>query len=150
VQPGDLDFVKLIYRSTRDDLSQLDAEDEFIDILIEQQFQAQAHSYEQEFPSATHLIIEHQAQSVGRLILDFGSDSLNILDVALSRDMRGRGLGSHLLRGLQEAAVRVGAPLHLSVDPANVGAHRLYLQLGFVQIGTMGLNFKLEWNPQFS
>jgi ribosomal protein S18 acetylase RimI-like enzyme len=84
---------------------------------------------------------------VGRLILDFGSDSLNILDVALSRDMRGRGLGSHLLRGLQEAAVRVGAPLHLSVDPTNLGALRLYLRLGFVQTGSVGLNMKLEWNP---
>ena len=51
---------------------------------------------------------------------------------------RGRGLGSRLLGELIALARIEGLPaLSLSVEPENFAA-RLYLNLGFVQVGTNG------------
>ena len=58
--------------------------------------------------------------------------------IGVLADSRGRGLGSRLLGELIALARIEGLPaLSLSVEPENFAA-RLYLNLGFVQVGTNG------------
>ncbi len=64
---------------------------------------------------------------------------LNIHDLAVHREFRGRGLGTQLLRSLEAAAQRWGCcKLTLEVRHDNPAARRLYEQLGFAGGGPAG------------
>ncbi|WP_211164415.1 GNAT family N-acetyltransferase [Shewanella salipaludis] len=57
-----------------------------------------------------------------------------ILSVAVSPEMRGRGIGAALVRALLQAVPAGATQILLTVDPANPAVH-LYLRLGFVETG---------------
>jgi ribosomal protein S18 acetylase RimI-like enzyme len=145
--PGDSGFIESLYHSTRDDLRLLDAEPDFIETLIESQFQAQTEGYGESYPNAWHFIIEKQKERIGRLILDFETDGVRIVNLAFIQIARGRGYGSHILRGLQQAAIATCAPLLLTVSMDNPGAKRLYTQLGFITERTFSVYEQLVWYP---
>lgn len=62
--------------------------------------------------------------------------ALNINNIAVHPALRGRGLGSWLLRRiLRHAAVLGCAKVLLEVRVSNAAAHRLYLRHGFTEVG---------------
>ena len=64
-------------------------------------------------------------------------DEVHINNVALRPDLRGRGLGTALMRHVFAEAQRLGARrATLEVRASNVGARRLYERLGFRVSGT--------------
>ena len=62
--PADRGFIENLFRTTRDDLRLIDAEPDFIETLIEQQFNAQTTGYGDQFPNAMYFIIEKQGQPI--------------------------------------------------------------------------------------
>lgn len=59
---------------------------------------------------------------------------LNIHDLAVESDYRGRGIGSCLLDAVAERARELGCcRITLEADTANVGARKLYERAGFVR-----------------
>ncbi|GLI26238.1 acetyltransferase [Agromyces rhizosphaerae] len=57
------------------------------------------------------------------------------LHVDLLPEAQGRGLGRSLIDALRSALAARGVPgVHLSMDPANVGARAFYDRLGFVEL----------------
>jgi ribosomal protein S18 acetylase RimI-like enzyme len=140
-------FLESLYRSTRDDLRMTDLEADAVEHLIGMQYQAQTQGYGEQFPDAWHFVIERLGDRIGRVVLDFGPNEVRVVDIAFVPQARGRGFGTHILKALQMAATQVRAPLTLSVNPLNLSAKRLYLQLGFRVQETAPTVELLVWYP---
>ena len=69
-------------------------------------------------------------------VMSFGAGEAHILNVCVGEGYRGRGVGRRLLSSLVERAASAGmADAFLEVRPSNTAAIRLYLSLGFEQVG---------------
>lgn len=125
-------FNEGLYRTTRDDLRLLDAEEDFIESLIDAQRQAQTQGYGDMFPNAMYFVVEHHNERIGRVVLDFGQNEIRVVDIALIPAARGKGYGSEILQAVQRVAGKVMAPVVLSVRFDHLPAKQLYGGLGFV------------------
>lgn len=143
----DAGFFASLYRSTRDDLRLIDAEKDAVEHLIDTQYQAQTEGYAEKFPNAWYFVVERLGECIGRVILDFGSNEVRVVDIAFVPAARDHGFGAEILKGMQMAAAQVRAPLTLSVNLTNVAAKRLYLQLGFQVLETGPTVELLAWYP---
>lgn len=105
-----------------------------LEILLEQQFRAQAAGYAAQFPQALSLIVLHRHEPIGRLILQIAESRWHIIDVVLIPSARGHGIGTDLIEAVARAAHRQGArELNLMVLSGNAAARRLYARLGFIE-----------------
>lgn len=145
---GDRDFFTTLYWSTRDDLRLVDAEPDLVESLIDMQYRAQKAGYGTQFPNALYFVVEHAAERIGRIILDFGASEVRIVDIAFVPAARRKGFGTQVFRALQAAASQVRAPLTLTVHPLNVTARRLYAALGFRTLEFHPIAERLVWYPE--
>jgi len=67
--------------------------------------------------------------------------------IELMPEVQGRGLGSAVMRGLQEEARAKHLPIRLQVIKANVPALRLYTRLGFQPTGETTTHQLMLWHP---
>ncbi len=144
---GDRPFIESLYKSTRDDLRLIDAEDDFIEALIEQQHYAQTVGYGEQFPNAMYFIVEKVNEPIGRVVIDFGPAEVRVVDISLIPTARNQGFGKGILQSLQYAAASTGAPLTLSVATGNVGAIHLYNSLGFRCVEQNPAYNLMAWYP---
>lgn len=73
---------------------------------------------------------------VGYGVMSVGAGEAHVLNLCIAEGHRCRGLGRQLLRSLLECAGSAGAAeAFLEVRPSNTTAIRLYLALGFEQVG---------------
>lgn len=131
-QASDQILLEQLYKSTRDDLDLINADEEFIDELKRSQFNVQTASYEEHFPNSMSFIVEYYEQKVGRVILDFGANEILLVDISFISEARGKGLGSGVMRSFTHCAEQTGVPLRLSVLQENLAAREFYVRLGFV------------------
>jgi ribosomal protein S18 acetylase RimI-like enzyme len=130
--PSDQPFLELLYKSTRTDLDLITADNDFIEELKGSQFAAQTASYEEQFPNAMYFVIQHHDQKVGRVILDFGSTEILVVDISFVPEARNKGLGSGVMRSFMHVSDQIRTPLKLSVLQENIAAKAFYSQLGFI------------------
>ena len=152
VQSADRDFLLRLYASTRAaELALTGWGAAACETFVRMQFGAQTTHYSQHWPASLHSIIEvddgatHHA--VGRLWLDWRTDTLHLLDIALLPAWCGRGIGGACLRGLQHAAALRGLPVSIQVEQGNP-ARKLYDRLGFMPVGPLhGIHQLMRWQP---
>jgi ribosomal-protein-alanine N-acetyltransferase len=73
---------------------------------------------------------------MGYAVMSTGAGEAHILNVCVAETFRCRGLGRHLMLALIARAAAVGVrEAFLEVRPSNTAAIRLYLSMGFVQLG---------------
>ena len=108
--------------------------------ILRQQFSAQNAGYSAQYPEALLTIIELDGAPAGRLAVADAPDALQVIDVAIAGTLRGKGLGTALLRALHEKV-----PLRLHVSISNPGAMRLYTRLGFVVIAESETGLEMRW-----
>ncbi len=78
--------------------------------------------------------VDRQVLAYG--VMSFGAGEAHILNLCVSEGYRCRGVGKRLLGALMErAAAAAMAEAFLEVRPSNTAAIRLYLALGFEQVG---------------
>lgn len=145
---GDFDFLARLYASTRMDLQSATADPAFVASLIAMQQRLQAAGYRHDFPDAGYLVLEQHGAPCGRIVVDAGPAALRLVDIALLPELRGQGLGRHILRALQACAARHGRALTLSVHHANPNARRLYAALGFLSCGGNDVSEQMMWNNE--
>jgi ribosomal protein S18 acetylase RimI-like enzyme len=112
--------------------------------FCDQQFDAQITYYRQTFPETEDLVVRDGNTRVGRLIKARTPHELHLLDIVLLPGHRNRGLGSALLRGLQEEARTAMVPIVLYVDVKS-GAVAFYRRHGFVVTSEDALHFAMKW-----
>lgn len=144
---SDTAFIRVLYRSSRGDLLQMQAEPSFVEELIGMQQRMQEQGYSQAYPQARYLMIEKAGQPVGRLIVNPGQGALRVLDITLLPQSQGQGTGALVLAGLQQRAAADGCSVSLAVSHANQRARALYARLGFVQESEDGIMQQLRWSP---
>lgn len=151
VQDTDEAFLLRVFASTREPEKQaVQWEPGEWKAFIQLQYKAQETHYISHFPTAAHNIILCDTRPVGRIWVHKAEDEIRLLDIAILPAHRSRGIGTHLIRGLQEAARTTCVPLRHSVETENPRARQLYERLGFVAIKTRGLHTLMEWTPHDS
>lgn len=145
--PADHEFLESLYRSTRGDLFYADAERDFIESIIDQQFEAQTIGYGNQFPDAMYFVVEKLSDRIGRVTIDFEPHEIHLIDIAFIPKARGHGYGKGIMIALQEAASQSGAPLSLTVHNANLPAKNLYAKLGFQVEDSRSPYQRMVWYP---
>ena len=142
---ADQAFLLGLYRTTRDDLLSIQADQAFLGQLIAMQFQIQAQAYRNMHPDAGYWLILRDGHAIGRLILAEYNEQIRLVDISLQPDERQSGHGTSLLKALQAWAAMTERPVCLSVAHNNPGAHKLYLAMGFVAEESDALQTHMRW-----
>jgi ribosomal protein S18 acetylase RimI-like enzyme len=104
--------------------------------LVAMQLDSQLSQYRSAAPDAVDWILgldqQGRVEPVGRCYLWTRLTEHRLMDLAVRRQWRGRGLGSRVLAGLCADAAQAGVPLRLTVWHDNRDALRLYERHGFV------------------
>jgi ribosomal protein S18 acetylase RimI-like enzyme len=143
--PEDEQFLRAVYAGTRaEELARVPWSEEQKRAFTNMQFAAQDADYRQHYPTAQYSIIEVQGVPAGRLYVDRCQEEIRIIDIALLPEHRRGGIGTRLLRELQDEARTAGKTLTIHVEKFNP-ALSLYRRLGFQQIEDKGVYLFLEW-----
>jgi ribosomal protein S18 acetylase RimI-like enzyme len=147
-QAADEHVLLAIYGSTREgELTTTSWDEAEKREFVEQQFHAQDTYYRANYTNASYDLIVVDEQPVGRLYVARWPDEIRIIDIALLTTVRGRGVGTHLLRELQHEASEAEKPLRIHVERFNP-ALSLYERLGFRLVEDRGVYLFLEWSPE--
>ena len=145
VTETDTDFLSRVYASTRwEELAVTDWSDGQKAQFCRQQFTAQDAHYRKHYPTAEFSVIERDGTSIGRLYVDRWPKEIRIMDITLLPEHRGEGMGTKLLRDLQEEARGAGKVLSIHVEKFNP-ALKLYERLGFTVREDKGVYLLMEW-----
>ncbi len=148
IREEDLEFLLRLYATTRaDEMAMItDWSDEQKDWFVQMQFQAQHAWYQEHYGDAQFDLVLMDDDPVGRLYVHRRASEIRLVDISLIPELRGKGIGSALLRELMAEAETAGKPLTIHVEKYNP-AMRLYLRLGFKPIEDRGPYDLMEWKP---
>jgi ribosomal protein S18 acetylase RimI-like enzyme len=145
---GDEPFLLDVYAGTRRaELAHVAWTDDEKAAFVRMQFAAQVQHYREHYTDTSYDVILLDGQPVGRLYVARWPGEIRIVDIALLSEFCDQGIGTRLLRELQEEARVSGNPLRIHVERFNQ-ALRLYERLGFRQIEDKGVYLFLEWRPR--
>src|SRR3954462_1944711 len=148
ITPADDPFLARVYASTRwDELAPTGWSDEEKTVFCRRQFDAQSAHYRENYPGASLQVIEKAGVPIGRLYVAHWEREIRIMDIALLPEHRGSGIGTKLLRELQEEARTAGKSLTIHVERFN-RALRLYQRLGFRQVEDKGVYLLMKWEEE--
>lgn len=144
---SDEPLLRRVYAATRaEELAALPWSDEQKDAFLAMQFDAQDAHYRAADAAAEFLVIECDAEGIGRLYRWQRADELRLVDIALLPSWRNRGIGTQLLTDLLGEAEAAGKFVSLHVEAGNP-ARRWYRRLGFVEAEAGPVYDRLEWRP---
>jgi ribosomal protein S18 acetylase RimI-like enzyme len=144
---ADYDFMRRLYASTREaEIAHFPFDDAEKRAFLDQQFAAQFAHYDQHYPTCERRIIERDGTPVGRLWVDEWRDQIRLVDIALTPECRGLGIGSSLLRQVLDRGVAAVKPVTIHVEGFNP-ALALYRRLGFEPVDTNGVYLLMRWTP---
>jgi len=148
IREEDLEFLLRLYATTRaDEMAMVtDWSDEQKEWFIRMQFQAQHAWYQEHYGDAQFDLILIDGVPAGRLYVHRREKEIRLVDISLIPELRGKAIGSALLRELMAEAETAGKPLTIHVEKYNP-AMRLYLRLGFKPIEDRGPYDLMEWRP---
>jgi GNAT superfamily N-acetyltransferase len=145
ITPADVSFLAAVYASTRvEELAITGWSDEDKAVFCRRQFDAQSAHYAANYPGASFQVIEHDGQPIGRLYVARWEEEIRIVDITLLPEFRGGGIGTKLLRDLQDEARGAAKSLTIHVERFN-RALQLYQRLGFRQVEDKGVYLLMRW-----
>ena len=148
ITPADDAFLARVYASSRaEELAVTGWSEELKADFCRRQFDAQSAYYSANYPEASFQIIERDGWPVGRLYVARWEKEIRIVDITLLPESRGTGIGTKLLRQLQEEARSAGKSLTIHVERFN-RAMGLYERLGFGQVEDKGVYLLMRWSDQ--
>ena len=115
--------------------------------LLRMQFRAQMSSYAQQFPNSCYHVVLLDAKPVGRLWVAPGEREFHLVDIAVHPSLQSKGLGTVLVRRLQQEAQRVKLPIRSTVDRFIPGSLRFHQRLGFTIVREDLLQYYMQWHP---
>lgn len=145
--PSDAPFLERLFHQSRQSFYIADAEKDYVHHIIEHQSQIQHQQYGSIYPDAHHFIIDKQGTPIGRLIIDFGHNTVHVLDISLIHEAQGKGYGKAILRATQHIATQQHVPVTLVVTRTNTKARQIYHSLGFTIEQSKETDDLLIWLP---
>jgi GNAT superfamily N-acetyltransferase len=143
----DAPFLFELYCSTREDeVAAWNWPPGEVEPFLRMQHRAQRESYAQHYPDAANRIIVWRGRKVGRVLTARTADAIALIDLAIFTADRNRGLGTAIIRQLQELARSEGRGVRLHVliySPART----LYARLGFRENGGALPYVAMRWDP---
>jgi ribosomal protein S18 acetylase RimI-like enzyme len=141
----DVAFLRAVYASSRaDELALTDWSDKKKAEFCAAQFAAQDSYYREHYVTAQFSIIERAGVTAGRLYVDRWPEEIRIMDITLLPEHRRAGIGTKLLRALQNEAADADKALSIHVEKFNP-ALGLYERLGFKLREDKGVYLLMEW-----
>jgi ribosomal protein S18 acetylase RimI-like enzyme len=107
----------------------------------------QAGYFERRFQPERLQIVQASGEDVGVLSVEDRDDELFLADVEIHPRWQGRGIGSSIVRSLQDQARSAGKPLTLQVLHVNTRARALYERLGFGEVWRDEIRSRMRWRP---
>lgn len=118
--------------------------------FLSQQFLAQHQYYQDFYQVADFHVIEVDQEVVGRLYVhwEYSPLEIRIMDISLLSGFRGKGIGSKLIKEIQQKATVMDKAVTIHVESSNP-ALQLYQRLGFQKIGEFNsFYYLMEWKPE--
>jgi ribosomal protein S18 acetylase RimI-like enzyme len=115
--------------------------------LLRIQFRGQMSSYAQMFPNSCCHVVMLDGKPAGRLWVAPLEGELHLVDIALHPSLQSKGIGSVLIKRLQEEATRARLPIRCMVLRFNPGSLRFHRRLGFNIVREDQMYYFLEWRP---
>lgn len=149
-QESDIPFLRALYASTRqEEMKDLPWPEEEKQRFLDWQFEAQTKHYFESYDDAGFMVIELDSAPIGRLFLFRGETDIEVVDIALVPELRGKGLGRELLEEVIAEAGSTGKEVTIYVEHNNPARH-LYDRLGFQHVDTNGVYHYLVWRAERS
>ena len=145
--PEDRGFLETLFVAVR--WHEFDAAgwpDEFRRQFLADQFALQSRHYAQHYVGAEFSIVERKGEPIGRLYVFDGADKIRIVDISLLPEIRGKGLGTILLKAVLARGAVAQKAVTIHVEQFNP-ARRLYRRLGFTEGSSDGPYIYMEWRP---
>ncbi len=143
--PPDDGFLLRLYAETRaEELARTGWDAARRDAFLRQQFLARRADYRARFVGAEESIIVIEGEDAGVWMVWRGPEETRLVNVEIRSDLRRRGVGGALIRGLLEEAFRHSRPVTLSVREENRAAKRLYSRMGFISRHAAGGYLQME------
>ena len=115
-------------------------------MFVQMQFHARQTSYAANYPTAMQEIIcTEDGTPAGGILVERTADGMRLIDIAVINSKRGRGLGTEVIRALQQQCNTRGWILKLQVLKGNT-AEKLYRRLGFEVAGEDSLRRQMVWS----
>ena len=99
------------------------------------------------FDPARMEIVERAGEAAGYISVERREEFIFLGAIEIAPDFQGQGIGTGLIRDLQDEAQGRGIPLKLRVLQGNP-ARRLYERLGFAAMGETETHIMMSWLPQ--
>lgn len=129
-QAGDEEYLRQLFTQAREDLAILPAE--LRDQLADMQYRGLRRQIEADYPAARREVLVADGADAGELVLDRDAARIHVVDIAVARAQRRRGVASAALWSVfDEAGQR---PVTLTVWSGNAIALSLYDRFGFAEI----------------
>jgi ribosomal protein S18 acetylase RimI-like enzyme len=114
------------------------------DHLLGIQYTAKLGALRANYPAATSEIILVDGEPAGWIFLDESADNIHLAEIMVLIELRGKGVGSSVMREVLAVADRAGKPVRLLVNVTNAGAIQLYERLGFRRTGANEVQHEME------
>lgn len=115
--------------------------------LFQQQQTIQLNYYRANFVRPRFEIILLEDTPIGRLFTNRDGAGVRVLDIALLKIFRGRGIGTYIVEQLMDECRKLANPLHLCVEKINP-ARKLYAKLGFEIVTEEDFVLQMQWRPE--
>ena len=147
VSSEDQSFLFEVYAQTRaEELQAMGWSCEERESFLRMQFDMQQRSYAMQYPAAEHQTVLLDQVRIGRMITDVTEEALLLIDISLLPEHQKQGIGTRLIRDLQQKAAETGKKVRLHVLNHNP-AHNLYTRLDFRITGEKFPYLAMEWQP---
>jgi ribosomal protein S18 acetylase RimI-like enzyme len=143
--PADEAFVRrLIMESASVDLGAASWPEPMRSHLLGIQNSSRRRSIRNNFPGAESQVIVADGHSAGWLVVAHLAQEIRLVEILISAELRGKGIGSRVIREILATADQQDKPVRLSVNASNRAAIRLYERLGFQIIEAGELQLSME------
>jgi ribosomal protein S18 acetylase RimI-like enzyme len=115
------------------------------DPLAELQFRARQQGYRSGFPDGDDWLVVVDDEPAGRILVAIRPAVHHVIDVALLRRYRGRGIGTALMLDVQRTAAAAGVPVQLTALAGDARLIRWYERLGFTKLSAGDVHVQLAW-----
>jgi ribosomal protein S18 acetylase RimI-like enzyme len=115
--------------------------------LLGVQYTSRRQSHGVNYPEAESQVIEVDGVDAGWAVVNTSPDEVRLVDIMVLPELRGRGIGTAVIRELLATGRDAGKPVRLNVNIMNQGAIRLYERLGFRRIDGDEVQHVMECSP---